>query len=77
MAMLCMEFYRQALGLLLKVYRCIVLCCSYSCGYRKAFDQYVNILKQKYPELHIEGENFIPPGYNMLIAKVLVIKFIV
>ncbi|XP_012053974.1 PREDICTED: selT-like protein [Atta cephalotes] len=43
----------------------------YSCGYRKAFEQYVNILKQKYPELHVEGENFNPPGYNMLIAKAL------
>ncbi|KAL6421255.1 hypothetical protein ACFW04_011970 [Cataglyphis niger] len=43
----------------------------YSCGYRKAFEQYVSILKEKYPELHIEGENFNPSGYNMLIAKVL------
>ncbi|KYN04212.1 PREDICTED: selT-like protein [Cyphomyrmex costatus] len=43
----------------------------YSCGYKKAFEQYVNILKQKYPELHVEGENFDPPGYNMLIAKIL------
>ncbi|XP_018301384.1 selT-like protein [Mycetomoellerius zeteki] len=43
----------------------------YSCGYRKAFEQYVNILKQKYPELHVEGENFNPPGYHMLIAKAL------
>ncbi|XP_011170427.1 thioredoxin reductase-like selenoprotein T homolog CG3887 [Solenopsis invicta] len=43
----------------------------YSCGYRKAFEQYVSILKQKYPELHVEGENFNPPGYNMLIAKAL------
>ncbi|EFN80718.1 thioredoxin reductase-like selenoprotein T homolog CG3887 [Harpegnathos saltator] len=43
----------------------------YSCGYRKVYDQYVNILRQKYPELHIEGENFHPPGYNMLIARVL------
>lgn len=49
---------------------------SYSCGYRKAFEQYVNILKEKYPELHIEGENFTPPGYKMLFAKILVIKFI-
>lgn len=45
---------------------------SYSCGYRKAFEQYVNILKEKYPELQVEGENFDPPGYNMFIAKVLV-----
>ncbi|XP_071577899.1 thioredoxin reductase-like selenoprotein T homolog CG3887 [Temnothorax nylanderi] len=43
----------------------------YSCGYRKAYEQYVTILKQKYPELHVEGENFNPPGHNMLIAKAL------
>ncbi|XP_012220148.1 thioredoxin reductase-like selenoprotein T homolog CG3887 [Linepithema humile] len=41
----------------------------YSCGYKKAFEQYVTLLKQKYPELHIEGENFNPSGYNMFIAK--------
>lgn len=50
---------------------------SYSCGYRKAFEQYVSILTEKYPELHIEGENFNPSGYNMLIAKVLVIKLFI
>ncbi|TGZ51217.1 thioredoxin reductase-like selenoprotein T homolog CG3887 [Temnothorax curvispinosus] len=43
----------------------------YSCGYKKAYEQYVSILKQKYPELHVEGENFNPPGHNMLIAKAL------
>lgn len=45
---------------------------SYSCGYRKVFEEYVGILRQKYPELQIEGENYNPPGYNMLIAKILV-----
>jgi len=35
----------------------------------------VTLLKQKYPELHIEGENFNPSGYNMFIAKGLVIIF--
>lgn len=43
----------------------------YSCGYRKVFEQYASILKEKYPELHVEGQNFNPPGYNMFIAKTL------
>uniref|UniRef100_V9IAQ7 SelT-like protein n=1 Tax=Apis cerana TaxID=7461 RepID=V9IAQ7_APICE len=45
----------------------------YSCGYRKVFEEYVNILKQKYPELQINGENYIPSHTKMLIAKLLVI----
>ncbi|XP_014208678.2 thioredoxin reductase-like selenoprotein T homolog CG3887, partial [Copidosoma floridanum] len=45
--------------------------CSYSCGYRKVFEDYVNILRQKYPELQIDGENFNPPGINMSLAKFL------
>ncbi|XP_046830661.1 thioredoxin reductase-like selenoprotein T homolog CG3887 [Vespa crabro] len=43
----------------------------YSCGYRKVYEEYVGILRKKYPELQIDGENFNPPGYNMLIAKIL------
>ncbi|CAB0027866.1 unnamed protein product [Trichogramma brassicae] len=41
----------------------------YSCGYKKVFEDYVNILRQKYPELQIDGENYNPPGANMMIAK--------
>ena len=43
----------------------------YSCGYRKVFEEYVGILRQKYPDLQMDGENYNPPGYNMLIAKIL------
>ena len=45
---------------------------SYSCGYRKVYEDYVNILRQKYPELQIDGENYNPPGANMMLAKSLV-----
>jgi type I restriction-modification system DNA methylase subunit len=48
--------------------------CSYSCGYRKLFEQYASILKEKYPELHIEGQNFNPSGYAMIVAKTIVIE---
>lgn len=48
---------------------------SYSCGYRKVFEEYVSILSQKYPELQIHGENYKPPGYNMFVAHFLVSNF--
>lgn len=48
---------------------------SYSCGYRKVFEEYVNILQQKYPELQIDGENYILSDHKILIARLLVIIF--
>lgn len=52
-------------GPILKFFYC------YSCGYRKVFEDYANIIKKKYPILQIDGENFKPPGFNMHIAKFL------
>ncbi|KAJ4445149.1 hypothetical protein ANN_06950 [Periplaneta americana] len=43
----------------------------YSCGYQKAYQDYSNILHEKYPEIIVEGENYNPPGYNMFFAKAL------
>ncbi|XP_066597435.1 thioredoxin reductase-like selenoprotein T homolog CG3887 [Prorops nasuta] len=43
----------------------------YSCGYKKAYEEYAGILHERYPQLQIDGENYNPPGYNMLIAKCL------
>ncbi|KZC04222.1 PREDICTED: selT-like protein [Dufourea novaeangliae] len=43
----------------------------YSCGYRKVFEEYVGILRQKYPELQIDGENYNPSSNIMLIAKLI------
>ncbi|XP_033340079.1 selenoprotein T [Megalopta genalis] len=43
----------------------------YSCGYRKAYEDYVGILRQKYPELQIDGENYNPSANIMLIVKLL------
>ncbi|XP_073987751.1 selenoprotein T [Rhodnius prolixus] len=43
----------------------------YSCGYRKVFEDYANIIRQKYPEISITGSNYDPPGIHMLIARVL------
>ncbi|KAH0947714.1 hypothetical protein HN011_006885 [Eciton burchellii] len=50
----------------------------YSCGYRKLFEQYASILKEKYPELHIEGQNFNPSGYAMIVAKTIgILKLVI
>lgn len=43
----------------------------YSCGYQKAYQDYGNIIHEKYPEITVEGEHYNPPGYNMFIAKAL------
>uniref|UniRef100_U5EW39 Putative selenoprotein t n=1 Tax=Corethrella appendiculata TaxID=1370023 RepID=U5EW39_9DIPT len=45
----------------------------YSCGYRKAFDEYYNILHERYPEISIIGSNYDPPGVNMYLSKVILI----
>lgn len=43
----------------------------YSCGYEKAFQEYANIIQQKYPHIHVEGENYQPPKINLVISRVL------
>ncbi|XP_073822372.1 selenoprotein T [Musca autumnalis] len=47
-----------------------VLYC-YSCGYRKAFEDYVNILAEKYPQITVTGGNYDPPGMNMYFSKLI------
>jgi len=44
----------------------------YSCGYRKAFEEYVNILGDKYPQILIKGANYDPPGLNYYLSKLIV-----
>lgn len=44
---------------------------SYSCGYRKAYEEYVNIINERYPQISIEGANYDPPGLNFLLSKVI------
>jgi selT/selW/selH-like putative selenoprotein len=43
----------------------------FSCGYQKAYQDYENIIHEKYPEITVEGEHYNPPGYNMFLAKAL------
>ncbi|XP_055710139.1 thioredoxin reductase-like selenoprotein T homolog CG3887 [Phlebotomus papatasi] len=45
----------------------------YSCGYRKAFDDYVSILNDKYPEILVRGANYDPPGFNMHLSRIVLL----
>lgn len=56
-----------------ELFICLVFGFSYSCGYRKAFDEYYNIIHEKYPEITIRGGNYDPPGFNMYFSKVLLV----
>lgn len=44
---------------------------SYSCGYRKAFEEYATIINGRYPDIVINGANYDPPGINYLLNKVI------
>ncbi|XP_037958703.1 thioredoxin reductase-like selenoprotein T homolog CG3887 [Teleopsis dalmanni] len=43
----------------------------YSCGYRKAFEDYLNLLSEKYPQITVTGSHYDPPGVNMYITKII------
>lgn len=45
---------------------------SYSWGYKKVFEQYANILREKYPEISILGDNYPPPDWKLWMAQMLV-----
>lgn len=50
---------------------------SYSCGYRKAFEEYSTILNEKYPEININGANYDPAGMQLYLSKaILFLKLI-
>lgn len=44
---------------------------SYSCGYRKAFEEYSSIITERYPQITIEGSNYDPPGLNFYLSKLI------
>ncbi|XP_049788233.1 thioredoxin reductase-like selenoprotein T homolog CG3887 isoform X2 [Schistocerca cancellata] len=44
---------------------------DYSCGYEKAFQEYANIIQQKYPHIRVEGENYQPPRLSLVISRIL------
>lgn len=44
---------------------------SYSCGYRKAFEEYATLINQRYPHILVTGANYDPPGLNYLLNKLI------
>lgn len=47
-----------------------VLYC-YSCGYRKAFEEYAVILREKYPEITVTGDNYPPSAMSAVLLQVI------
>ena len=43
----------------------------FSLGYRKVFEQYAAVLRQKYPEIGVEGDMYPPPDYKVMLARAL------
>ncbi|XP_055915975.1 thioredoxin reductase-like selenoprotein T homolog CG3887 [Eupeodes corollae] len=43
----------------------------YSCGYRKAYEDYSVIIAEKYPQMTVQGANYDFPGFNMYLSKVI------
>ena len=51
---------------------------SYSCGYRRAFEEYERIIKDKHPKIIVIGENHSPNFIRLAIAQTLSFgKFVV
>jgi len=42
-----------------------------SCGYRQAFDQFSQVLREKYPGVEIEGGNYPPGTLKSIVAQVI------
>ncbi|EFP00623.1 hypothetical protein CRE_04376 [Caenorhabditis remanei] len=42
-----------------------------SCGYRKAFDQFSEFAREKYPDISIEGDNFSPVYWKSQLVTVI------
>jgi len=63
------NFKPQQSGPTLKILYC------YSCGYKRAFDEYSNLIRDRFPQLAIVGENY-TPGFarNKLVQWLTVLK---
>lgn len=49
----------------------IIFSSSYSWGYRKVFDQYAQLLHERFPALDIQGDNYPPPSGRAAVAQFL------
>uniref|UniRef100_A0A8C9S2H7 Selenoprotein T n=1 Tax=Scleropages formosus TaxID=113540 RepID=A0A8C9S2H7_SCLFO len=47
-------------------------------GYRRVFEEYTRVLNQRYPDIRIEGENYLPlPVYRYIASFLSIFKFAV
>lgn len=44
---------------------------SYSCGYRKAYEEYANLIQDRFPDITLKGANYEPSGINFLLSKAI------
>jgi len=49
----------------------------YSCGYKRAYEDYKQILYERYPDIIVNGEHYQPPGPRFYLAQFLSIGKIV
>jgi len=64
-------FKAQPNGPTLKILYC------YSCGYRRAFDEYSSLIGDRFPDLHITGDNYTPGmARNKLVQLMSVLKLV-
>uniref|UniRef100_A0A8C1AMI2 Selenoprotein T n=1 Tax=Cyprinus carpio carpio TaxID=630221 RepID=A0A8C1AMI2_CYPCA len=60
-----------ATGPLLKFQICV------SCGYKRVFEEYTQVLYQRYPDIRIEGENYLPlPIYRHIASFLSMFKLL-
>uniref|UniRef100_A0A671MRC4 Selenoprotein T n=1 Tax=Sinocyclocheilus anshuiensis TaxID=1608454 RepID=A0A671MRC4_9TELE len=60
-----------ATGPLLKFQICV------SCGYKRVFEEYMQALYQRYPDIRIEGENYLPlPVYRHIASFLSMFKLL-
>lgn len=36
------------------------------------FDDYVNIINERYPDIIVDGSNYDPPGINLFMSRLIV-----
>lgn len=62
---------QYATGPLLKFQICV------SWGYRRVFEEYMRVISQRYPDIRIEGENYLPqPIYRHIASFLSVFKLV-
>ena len=43
----------------------------YSCGYKRAYEDYAAIIREKYPDMNVMGDNYPPSTLNRILVQVI------